>query len=57
MTHKDTGLNMTSLSDKTSCNRLEVSVFNPMQHTSLNSNYLKIPNVSTAGVYGRSSVL
>lgn len=53
MTHKDTGLYMTSLSNKTSCNRLDISIFNPMQHTSLNSNYFKeIPNVITAGVYG-----
>lgn len=53
MAHKDTGLLITSFSNKTSCNRLDISVFNPMQHTSLNSNYFKkIQNVITAGVYG-----
>lgn len=42
MNHKDTGLFMTSLSN-TSCNRVDISIFNPMQLTSLNYNYFKIP--------------
>lgn len=38
MAHTETGLDMASLSNKTSCNSLNIIIFISMQHTSFNTN-------------------
>lgn len=38
MAHTETGLDMASLSNKTSCNSLNIIIFISMQHTNFNTN-------------------